>query len=147
MSHRGVFFVTHLKSWVRIDCAACWTSLSQQLGQDVFPQFWGNAFWLNPGPGHVAPTLGKCVWGPLTMHGNVWRSLLPGFFANFSFWLTYLVGGEGVKQGWIRWWENAARYSQLLHLITCCPQRESSCETLVATSESFWKTDTCHQGN
>ena len=130
-------------------------SHSQRVFYDSFKKLSQN--WLRGGskfvlthsePGRVPHSLGKHVRGSLTMHGNVWRSLPPGFFAKSSFWLTALVGGgEGVKLGWNRWWENAARYSQLLRLITCCPQRWSSCHSSVITSDCFWKPDTCHEGN
>ena len=131
MSHRGVFFMTHLKNWVKTDYAAAQNSCWLTQSQDAFFIPWGNTF----------AALSLCT-------GTCGGLYLQGFLPFLSLWLTALSGGgEGVKLGWNRWWENAARYSQLLRLITCCPQRWSSCHSSVITSDCFWKPDTCHQGN
>ena len=123
------FFVTHFKDSVR---------LGYRRGGNISSEA------SEPWP--VTQISGERVRGSLTTHGNVLKSIFLGFFAKFILLLTLSLGGEWVKLGLLRWWGNAARYSQLLQLITCCPQRESSCLISLPTPDFFWKPDTCHEG-
>ena len=113
MSRCGGIFCDSFKklSWNRLPCAV--PPLPKYWSPEFSPSFWGN----------VSLTFGGT--SQRLSHQARERAKL-GNFTCFSLQTTLSRVGKGAKQGWNRWWENVASYSQLLQLTTCCPQRESS---------------------